>query len=118
MNQTNRARVLIDQKDCAAVGHINAEANVALIRNHTITTFEARVAGRHRIDYGNVVAVNLACADKFSVNQPNSASRLAMHLVEIFQHSCLVVRQLNSRNSPHKSVNTTEMIQRGKCFDR
>lgn len=118
MNQTNGARILIDQKDRAAVGHINPEANIPLIRNQPITPFETLVADRHRIDHRNFVTVNLACGDKFSINQPKSASRLAMHLVEVFQHSCLVVREFDSRNPPHKSVNTTEMIQRGKCFDR
>ena len=118
MNQTNGARVLIDQKDRAAVGHINPEANIPLIRNQPITPFETLVAGRHRIDHRNFVTVNLACGDKFSINQPKSASRLAMHLVEVFQHSCLVMREFDSRNPPHKSVLAFKTLQGRKGFER
>ena len=106
MNQTNGACLLIDQKNRAAVGHINAEANIPLIRNQPITPFETLVSGRHRIDHRDFVAVNLACGDKFSINQPKSASRVTMRMVQIFQDGYFIVRELDSRNPPHKSVNT------------
>jgi hypothetical protein len=41
-----------------------------------------------------------------------------MRLVEIFQHSCLIVRQLNFRNPSHKSVNATNPLQCEKFFYR
>ena len=90
MNQTNGTCVLIDQEDRAAVGHINTQANITLIRNHPIVTFEALVPGRRRIDHRNSVAVNLAGSNKFSINQPKNTSGFAMHLVEIFQHGNLI----------------------------
>ena len=91
---------------------------IALIRYHPIATFEALVAGRHGIDYRDFVAVNLSCSHKFSINQTESMPRLAVRLVEIVQHGCLIVRKLDSRNAPHEPVTTTGAVQRGKCFDR
>src|SRR5438477_1652514 len=40
MNQTNCCCILVNQIDRAAVGHINPEANIPLIRNQPITPFE------------------------------------------------------------------------------
>ncbi len=95
-----------------------------LIRNQSITTFETLVPGKEGIDYRNLVAMDLPRRDKFPVAEPQRISRFTMDVIEILQHRCLVVRQLDPRNPPHESVNTRQRrpvpdsLQRGKRFDR
>ena len=67
---------------------------------------------------GDLVSMNLAHGNKFSIAQSKKLPRLPMHLVEVFQNNRFIMRQLDSRNAPHESVMTTDTLQRGKCFDR
>jgi len=62
--------------------------------------------------------MNLAHGNKFSITQAKNLPCLPMYLVEVFQDSRFVMRQLDSRNAPDESVMTTDTLQRGKCFDR
>jgi hypothetical protein len=62
--------------------------------------------------------MNLARHNKFSLAQAKNLPRLPMDLVEIFQDSRFVMRQLDSRNASDESVKTTDPVERGKCFDR
>ena len=76
------------------------------------------ISGGDRIDTRNLVSMNLAHRNKFSITQAKNLPRLPMYLVEVFQDNRFVMRQLDSRNAPHESVMTTDTLQRGKCFDR
>ena len=118
MNQTNRTRIPVDQVNGAAISYINPEANIALIGNQRIATFETAISGRNRIDPRDPVSMNLAHGNEFSITQAENLPRLPMHLVEVFQDDGFVMRQLDSRNAPHESVMTADALQRGKRFDR
>src|SRR2546421_8833163 len=118
MNQTNRTGTSIDQVNRAAISHVNSKADIALIGNQTIAPFETTISGRNRIDTCDLVAMNLAHRNKFSITQTKNLPRLPMHLVEVFQDNCFVVRQLDSRDAPDESVTTTDTFQCRKCFDR
>src|SRR6478609_9171603 len=117
MNQTNRTGISVDQVNRAAVSYVNPEADFALIGNQPIATFETAISG-NRIDSCDLVSVNLAHRNEFSITQAKNLARLPMHLVEVFQDNRFVMRQLNSRNTPYEPVVTTGTFQRGKCFDR
>jgi hypothetical protein len=118
MNQTNRPGIPVDQVNGAAVSYVNPEADFALIGNQPIATFETAISGRNRIDSCDLVSVNLAHRNEFSITQAKNLPRLPMHLVEVFQDNRFVMRQLNSRNTPHESVMRADTLERGKCFDR
>ena len=76
------------------------------------------ISGGYRIDTCDVVSVNLAHRNKFSIIQAKNLPRLLVHLVEIFQDNGFVMRQLDPGNATHESMLTTDALQRGKCFDR
>jgi hypothetical protein len=118
MNQTNRPGIPVDQVNGAAVSYVNPEADFALIGNQPIATFETAISGRNRIDSCDLVSVNLARRNEFSITQAKNLPRLPMHLVEVFQDNRFVMRQLDSRNAFDESVKTTDPVERGKCFDR
>jgi len=118
MNQTNRPGIPVDQVNGAAVSYVNPEADFALIGNQPIATFETAISGRNRIDSCDLVSVNLAHGNEFSITQAKNLPRLPMDLVEIFKDSRFVMRQLDSRHAPDEPVNTTDPVERGKCFDR
>src|SRR5205807_8094769 len=118
MNQTNRTRIPVDKVNAAAISYINPEANIALIGNQRIATFETAISGRNRIDPCDLVSMNLVHRNKFSTTQAKNLPRPPMHLVEVFQHNRLVMRQLDSRNAPHQSVLTAAPPQPGTTFGR
>lgn len=91
MNQANSPGFLVNQVDRATIGHVNTEADLALVRYQTVTTFETLLAGRSDIDHRNFLAMDLTCSDKFPRGQPECISRFAMHLIQILQHHCLIV---------------------------
>ena len=118
MNQTNRTGISVDQINRAAISYVNSKADIALIGNQTIAPFETMISGRNRIDTCDLVSMNLAHSHEFSITQAENLPRLSMHLVEIFQDSRFVMRQLDAGNASDEFVTTTEALQRGKCFDR
>jgi len=118
MNQTNRTGIPVDQVNRAAISYVNSKADIALIGDQPIATFETAISGRNRIDSCDLVSVNLAHGNEFSITQAKSLPRLPMHLVEVFQDNRFVMRQLDSRNAFDESVKTTDPVERGKCFDR
>jgi hypothetical protein len=118
MNQTNRTGIPVDQVNRAAISYVNPEADIALIGNQPIATFETVITGGNRIDPRDLVSMNLAHRNEFSITQAKNLPRLPMHLVEVFQDSRFVMRQLDSRHAPDEPVNTTDPVERGKCFDR
>src|SRR5258708_29689829 len=105
MNQTDRPGIPVDQVNGAAVSYVNPEADFALIGNQPIATFETAISGRNRIDSCDLVSMNLAHRNEFSITQAKSLPRLPMHLVEIFQDSRFVMRQLHSRHAPDQALN-------------
>jgi hypothetical protein len=107
MNQTNRTGISIDQVNRAAISYVNSKADIALIGDQPIATFETAISGRNRIDSCDLVSVNLAHRNEFSITQAKNLPRLPMHLVEVFQDNRFVMRQLNSRNTPDEPVVTT-----------
>ena len=118
MNQTNRPDISVDQVNRAAISYVNPKADIALIGDQPIVIFETMITGRDRVDPCDLVSVNLAHRNEFSITQTKNLPRLPMHLAEVFQDNRFVMRQLDSRNAPDESVTTTGTLQRGKCFDR
>lgn len=117
MNQTNRTGISIDQVNRAAIGYVNSKADIALICNQPIATFETVISGGNEIDPRDLVSMNLAHRNKFSIAQTKDLSRLPMHLVEVFQDNRFVMRQLDSRNASDESVTIIDTFQRRKRFD-
>ena len=118
MNQTSRTGISVDQVNRAAISYVNSKADIALIGDQPIATFEAMISGKNRIDPRDPVSMNLAHGNEFSITQAENLPRLPMHLVEVFQDNRFVMRQLDSRNAPHESVMTADALQGGKRFDR
>ena len=118
MNQANCPGILVHQVYRAAISYVNPKTDIALISNQPIATFETVISGRDRIEMRDLVAMNLAHSNKFSITQAKILPCLPMHFVEVFQDDPFIMRQLDSRNAPDESVTTTDTFQRGKCFDR
>jgi hypothetical protein len=118
MNQANYPGISVHQVNRAAISYVNPKADIALIRNQPIAIFETVIRGRDRFDSCDLVSMNLAHRNEFSITQAKNLPRLPMHLVEVFQDDGFVMRQFDSRNAPHESVMTANTLQRGKCLDR
>src|SRR5438105_15218823 len=118
MNQTNCPGTSVDQVNRAAISYVNPKTGLALIGNQSIATFETVISGRDRIEACDLVSMNLAHGNKFSITQTKTLPRLPMYLVEVLQNVRFAMRQLDSRNAPDESVMTGETLQRRKCFDR
>jgi hypothetical protein len=118
MNQTNCSGISVHQVNRAAISYVNSKADIALIGNQPIATFETVISGGNGIDPRNLVSMNLAHRNKLSIAQTKNLPRLPMYLVEVFQDNRFVMRQLDSRNALDESVTTTDTLQRRKCFDR
>jgi hypothetical protein len=67
MNQPSRAGISVDQVNCAAISYVNSNADIALIGDQPIATFEAMITGRNRIDPRDPVSMNLAHGNEFSI---------------------------------------------------
>ena len=118
MNETNGAAILVDQVNRAAISDVNAKADVVLVRDQPVASFEAAIGVDYRINDGDVITVNLPGRNKFPVSHPKRLPRLPMYLVEILQHSSFVVRHLNSRDTTDKSMTAAGGLQCRKYFDR
>ena len=110
MNQTSRTGISVDQVNRAAISYVNSKADIALIGDQPIATFETAISGRNRIDSCDLVSVNLAHRNEFSITQAKNLPCLPMYLVEVFQDSRFVMRQLDSRNAPDESVTTIDTL--------
>src|SRR5437870_8880279 len=64
MNQTNRRRFWIRKVNCATIGYVNAERDLLLVCDQSVTTREFFVGGHGMIDNRDFVAVNLSCGQK------------------------------------------------------
>ena len=91
MNQTNRPDISVDQVNRAAISYVHSKADAALIRNQSIATFETVISGGNGIDPRDLVSMNLAHRNKFSITQTKNLPRLPMHLVEVFQDNRFVM---------------------------
>jgi len=118
MNQANCPIISVHQVNRAAISYVNPKADVALIGSQSIATFETMISGGNGIDPRDLVSMNLAHRNKFSIAKTKSLPRLPMDLVEVFQDNRFIMRQLNSRSTPHESVMRADTLERGKCFDR
>jgi len=118
MNQANCPAILVHQVNRAAISYVNPKADIALIGNQPIATFETVISGGNGIDPCDLVSMNLARSNKFSTTHAKNLPRFSMHPVEVFQDNRFVMRQLDSRNTPDESVTTTDTFQRRTCFDR
>jgi len=91
MNQPNCTGIPVDQINRTAIGYINPKADISLIGNQAIATFETVISGGNRIDTRDLVSMNLAHSNEFSITQAKNLPRLPMHLVEVFQHDSFVI---------------------------
>ena len=82
MNQPNGSGISIDQVNRAAISYVNPKADISLIGNQSIATLETVISGRNRIDPCDLVSMNLARSNKFSITHPkNLPPRLSMYPV-------------------------------------
>lgn len=109
MNEANGAPILVDQVNRAAISYVNAKADIPLVRDQPVATFEAEIGGDYRIDDGYLISVNLPRGNESPISHPKRLPRLPVCLVEVLQHNMLVVRQFNFRNPTHKTVLAPKM---------
>src|SRR5207248_2875694 len=81
MNQPNCPGISVDQINRAAISYVNPKADIALIGNQPIATFETVISGGNGIDPCDLVSMNLAHSNKLSIAQTKKLPRLPMHLV-------------------------------------
>src|SRR5207248_1188296 len=118
MDQADCPGISVHQINRAAVSYVNPKADISLIGNQAIATFETMISGGNRVDTRDLISMNLAHSNKFSITQAENLPCLPVHLIEVFQDNRFVMRQLDSRNALHEPVTTTDTFQRRKCFDR
>src|SRR5205814_8785089 len=114
MNQTSRTGISVDQVNRAAISYVNSKADIALIGDQPIATYEAMISGKNRIDPRDPVSMNLAHGNEFSMTQPENLPRLPMHLVEVVQDDELVMRLLDPRDVPPARVLPADALHRGQ----
>ena len=118
MNDPDGPPLSISQVDRATIRHVNAKADVALVSDKRVAIFKTTVRLKRSVNDRDVVAMDLLSSGKDVSLQPQHVPGTPMHLVEIGKHGSFVLRQLDARNPPHKSVRKTERIQRVKPLDR
>ena len=115
MDETDRGRDWIDKVNRAAIGHMNAERDSALIGNEAIATGEFFVERRYKIDppppsfgaAGNrdLVAVDLFSGEQRPIRNPDFAANFKMRGIETAQRFGFVVRDVDAGNASRKDVN-------------
>src|SRR5438034_7427940 len=99
MHQTNCPGISVDQVNRAAISYVNPKADIALIGNQPIATFETVISGGNGIDPCDLVSMNLAHRNKLSIAQTKKLPRSEEHTSELFQNNRCDVRQFQHGNA-------------------
>jgi hypothetical protein len=91
MNESDRALFAIYQIKRAAIGDINAQTNISLVRDQGVTILKTNVPVQRRIDYSRFAPVNLSRSSECVAEQAQFAPRFAMNLIEVRDHNIFVV---------------------------
>ena len=118
MQQTDGALIAIDEVNRATIRHINSEADIALICDNAIALFETAIGRERSVNDGDLVTVNLSCGCESMVLQAEIPARAAMHLIEISQGRCFVVRQRDPWDTAHETVRRAASLESGEFFER
>lgn len=64
MNESDGALFAVDQIKRAAIGDINAQTNISLVRDQGVTILKTNVPVQRRINHSHFAPVNLSCDGK------------------------------------------------------
>ena len=119
MHQANRAPNRIDQINRAAIGHVNAEAKAALIRDQAIAAVEAFVPRWGGPDHSDVISMHLLRGDERSGTEAGLGSDLAMDAVQAGERLRFVVRHLDPGHAQSEPMHDLgPRAERRKLFSR
>jgi hypothetical protein len=96
MHQANHAPNRIDEKNGAAIGYVNAEANAALICDKSITVLKTFGAADGRIDDSDFFSVDLLRGNERHLNETMCGADFPMDAVKPRERFRLVVRHLEA----------------------
>ena len=119
MREANHASNRIDEENRAAISDVNAEANAALVCNHSIAILEAFVFPDGRLDNSDLVPVDLLRGDEWHISKTTLAANFSVDTVQARERFRLVVRHLEARHAQGESVHDTrQRAEDGKLFSR
>src|SRR6266850_8127216 len=114
MDQTNGGRDWIDDVNGAAIGHVNAERDSALIGNETVAIGEFFVGRRRKIDppspsfdaadNRDFGAMDLFGGKQRPIRNSDFAANFKMRGIETAQRFGFVVRDVDAGNASRKNV--------------
>jgi hypothetical protein len=117
MDEADRAADRIDEKGCAAIGHVNTETNAALIRDQPIASIETFVARHGCIDHANFLSVDLLRGDERDRPKTMFMADRAVNSVQPRQSFRLVVRHLEAGDAEGEPVDDARQpAERRKLF--
>jgi hypothetical protein len=121
MNQAYSGRFWIENVNRAAVSDVNTEHDTALIRDDAIAAaeFTAHRIVATAIDNCDLVSVNLLRREQPPIANADGVANFVMRGLEPLQYFCLIVRNVDARNSLRKSVSAdSDGAQRWKLLER
>ena len=114
MHQTEGTGHRVDDENRATVSHVNAEANLALIRDQTVTSIETLVLRCLLIDHTNARPVNLLGGNEGRAIESMFPPDFAMDAVQPRQRFHLVVRHLEARSTQGEAVDNARLRAQGR----
>jgi hypothetical protein len=104
MDEADGGRDRIDNVNGAAIGHVNAEGDAALIGDETVATRQVPVGFERLVDNFNLVAVNLVGREQRPAAHTNRFTNFMMNRIESAQDLGFVVRDIDAGDASGKSV--------------
>jgi hypothetical protein len=119
MDETDGRGFWIDNINRATIGDMDAEQNFPLIRDDSVATGELFARFNWSIDNRNFVSVNLFRGKQRPTFNTNYASNVSMCSFESPQCFGFIVRHIDARDPPDKSVPANAArFKRCKLLDR
>ena len=110
MDEADGGRYWIDNVNRAAIGHVNAERDAALIGDETVAAGEFFVRRWRKIDNRNFVAVDLFGGKQRPIAHSDFAADLEMRGVETAQGFGFVVRDIDAGNASGENVTAIRQL--------
>ena len=104
MDEADGRRFRIDNVNGAAVGHVNAKANTALICDQAITAVKTGPDGSGLIDHTDALAVHLLRGNERRLAESISFPNFPMNAVQASERLRLVVRHLDAGDTQGETV--------------
>jgi hypothetical protein len=119
MDEPNRRCFWIDKVDRAAIGNMNTERDLFLIRDDPIATGEFFVARDRLIDDRDFISVDLLGGEQRPIRHSNFSTRLAMNSIKPLQRFGFVMGNIDARDSLNQRVTAKrDCLKCRKIFDR